>query len=199
MTIDSMSVHLKIMEFIKLFVTFASCLIGTIIFAQDVDVIMDSGTIVEDLLKEDGMTRGINVQAVSTPSSDKTKSVSKSDEKSPSVVALNIQFHFDSAKLTESAILQLNELGKAITSKQLNHYTFELMGHTDSVGNHEYNQWLSEQRALSTKHYLIKNFNVKKNKLITYGYGEEKPLLLNDPTNSINRRVEIRILTRTNN
>ena len=188
-------------------------------FTEEAPEIVDSKTIVDGLLKEDGKTRGISVQPkiVHTPentdpitievkdlpaTSVAKPSIVKSNVQNdnskvhqPSIVALNIQFHFDSAQLTKHAVKQLNELGKALTSSQLTHYTFEIAGHTDSVGKNIYNKWLSEQRAKAVKQYLMSKFGLEQHKLLALGYGEEQLLLQNDPTNSVNRRVEIRAIT----
>jgi outer membrane protein OmpA-like peptidoglycan-associated protein len=51
---------------------------------------------------------------------------------------------------------------------------YEIGGHTDSVGDAAYNQWLSEQRAESVKKYLV-NQGVNAEQLTVVGYGETQP------------------------
>lgn len=52
--------------------------------------------------------------------------------------------------------------------------TYELGGHTDSVGDEKYNQWLSEQRANVVKRFLV-NLGVDAAQLTVVGYGETQP------------------------
>lgn len=51
---------------------------------------------------------------------------------------------------------------------------YEIGGHTDSVGDAAYNQWLSEQRANMVKRYLV-NLGVDAAQLNVVGYGETQP------------------------
>ena len=69
-------------------------------------------------------------------------------------VDLSIQFEFDSAKLLPESRPLLDNLAKAINSDKLRGFTFVVEGHTDIVGSAEYNQKLSDQRALSVLTYL---------------------------------------------
>jgi outer membrane protein OmpA-like peptidoglycan-associated protein len=72
---------------------------------------------------------------------------------------------------------------------------FTIDGHTDSVGSAKLNKELSNSRVNSVKEYLVSN-GIAADRLITKGYGEEKPLYSNN--NSVgrarNRRVEINIV-----
>ena len=66
-------------------------------------------------------------------------------------------------------------------------------GHTDSIGNADYNLELSHQRAAAVKDHLVREFGISWARLKTIGYGEEKPIVDND-VESIryaNRRVEV--------
>ena len=71
--------------------------------------------------------------------------------------------------------------------------TISIEGHADERGTREYNLALGQRRAESVASYLIAN-GVKRNRLITKSYGEERPLSLgsNDTAWSRNRRVEIK-------
>ena len=71
--------------------------------------------------------------------------------------------------------------------------TVTVEGHADERGTREYNLALGQRRAESVANYLIAN-GVKRNRLITKSYGEERPLSLgsNDTAWSKNRRVEIK-------
>ena len=68
----------------------------------------------------------------------------------------------------------------------------QIEGHTDSVGEAEYNQRLSENRADSVRNYLVSQ-GISANAVGTAGFGEAKPVSSNDtPTGrQQNRRVEL--------
>ena len=67
-----------------------------------------------------------------------------------------------------------------------------LSGHTDHIGNNEYNRILSGNRAKSAAAYLISK-GIDQNRISTFGYGETRPLVedLNEEARQNNRRVEI--------
>jgi peptidoglycan-associated lipoprotein len=71
--------------------------------------------------------------------------------------------------------------------------TISLEGHADERGTREYNLALGQRRSESVANYLIAN-GIKRNRLITKSYGEERPLSLgsNNLAWSKNRRVEIK-------
>ncbi|MEL7187812.1 MAG: OmpA family protein [Pseudomonadota bacterium] len=71
----------------------------------------------------------------------------------------------------------------------------EVAGHTDSAGNADYNQGLSERRASTVRDYLI-NTGADADKLTARGYGEADPVASNDSAEgrARNRRVELRII-----
>ena len=67
-------------------------------------------------------------------------------------------------------------------------------GHTDSDGDEEQNQKLSEERAGVIKTYLINNYDeITPDMVQAQGYGETRPIVTNDtPENkALNRRIEI--------
>jgi outer membrane protein OmpA-like peptidoglycan-associated protein len=70
--------------------------------------------------------------------------------------------------------------------------TLTIVGHTDNVGSNQYNQRLSERRALSVARYL-ESRNVNSMRLATAGKGETQPLASNNSESGrqANRRVEI--------
>lgn len=80
----------------------------------------------------------------------------------------------------------LNQYGKT---------TVTVIGHTDSVGTHEYNQALSERRAQSVLDYFASQ-NVNPIRLESYGRGETEPRADNrtEAGRQLNRRVELWIL-----
>jgi outer membrane protein OmpA-like peptidoglycan-associated protein len=104
---------------------------------------------------------------------------------------LKIVFPFGSAALTDLARERLDVLGQALVSDDLATLRFEVAGHTDAVGGEVYNQQLSEQRAAAVVDYLDGKFGIESSRLIGRGYGKTRPLAGVQPTDQLNRRVEI--------
>jgi outer membrane protein OmpA-like peptidoglycan-associated protein len=76
--------------------------------------------------------------------------------------------------------------------------TVSIVGYTDSVGNEDYNQGLSERRADSVRSYLL-NQGVNSTRLSASGRGEADPVAGNDSASGRqqNRRVEVVISNTT--
>jgi outer membrane protein OmpA-like peptidoglycan-associated protein len=106
-----------------------------------------------------------------------------------------IVFETDSAELKSESMKVLDRLGKILSDWP--EAEVEISGHTDSSGEDDYNQALSEKRAEAVKAYLVENFpELRPNNLRTAGYGEKRPEASNDTAGGRrqNRRVEFRIL-----
>jgi outer membrane protein OmpA-like peptidoglycan-associated protein len=108
----------------------------------------------------------------------------------------NITFAVDSSDISadfyeilDSVALVLNEFNKTLV---------EVAGHTDSTGDAQYNQQLSERRAGSVAAYL-RSRKVVADRLIIVGGGESYPVATNDTPagRQANRRVEITIVPLT--
>jgi outer membrane protein OmpA-like peptidoglycan-associated protein len=69
--------------------------------------------------------------------------------------------------------------------------TFE--GHTDSTGEDEYNQTLSDERAAAVRQFLIDEYGIDASRLEAQGFGESSPVDTNDTPEGQqnNRRVEL--------
>ncbi|MDE2197728.1 MAG: OmpA family protein [Rhodospirillales bacterium] len=108
-------------------------------------------------------------------------------------VNLNVEFQTGSATLTPQAMRTLDQLGQALTSKDLASYRFRIAGHTDTVGNPATNKTLSEQRAATVASYLESKFNVAAARLETVGMGEDGLLVPTPPQTpeARNRRVQV--------
>jgi outer membrane protein OmpA-like peptidoglycan-associated protein len=92
------------------------------------------------------------------------------------------------------------ENGKEIIrlAKQLNKYDLQklkIVGHTDDIGNPEYNQKLSEERAQSVAGIFL-NEGFKQTNLNVIGRGSNQPFVPNtsDENRASNRRVAIIII-----
>ena len=108
-------------------------------------------------------------------------------------VNLTVNFANGSAELTPDAIRTLDELGRALASKDLAAYRFRIEGHTDTVGSSNYNRTLSERRAEAVVDYVAKKFGVDPSRLQAIGMGEDGLLVPTPPQTPEprNRRVQV--------
>jgi outer membrane protein OmpA-like peptidoglycan-associated protein len=102
----------------------------------------------------------------------------------------NITFATDSADIASSFYSPLNNL--ATSFRQYNQNSIEIVGHTDSTGNHAYNMSLSQRRAQSVANYLMAQ-GVDASRLSTRGAGPDQPVASNASADgrAQNRRVEV--------
>jgi len=108
-------------------------------------------------------------------------------------VNLTVNFANGSADLAPDAVRTLDELGRALASKDLASYRFRIEGHTDTVGSRDYNRALSERRAEAVVDYVAKKYGVDPTRLQAVGMGEDG-LLVATPQQTPeprNRRVQV--------
>jgi outer membrane protein OmpA-like peptidoglycan-associated protein len=105
----------------------------------------------------------------------------------------DINFEFNSAKLTQSAQRKLDEI--AYEFKKIADLKVEVQAHTDSIGSNAYNIELSNKRAVSIVNYLVLH-GIFETQLIPKGYGETKPIADNktDRGRALNRRAEFKLI-----
>lgn len=109
------------------------------------------------------------------------------------VTVNNIFFDFDKATLRNESYPELNRL-----LEFMNNYPnirIHIQGHTDSVGDENYNQQLSERRADAVARFLRVN-GINTDRLIVEGKGESDPIADNNSAEGRqqNRRVEFEII-----
>ena len=109
------------------------------------------------------------------------------------IVLQNIQFEFNSSALTGDSQSGIEILSTFL--KRNPELRVELAGHTDDVGNANYNLKLSSDRAEVVRQALIAN-GIEENRLTAKGYGATKPLWPNDSDEhrALNRRTEMIII-----
>ena len=109
------------------------------------------------------------------------------------LVLQNIQFEFNSAALTEDSQSGIEMLTAFLNRNP--ELKVELAGHTDDVGNANYNLKLSSERAVVVRNALIDK-GIDASRLTAKGYGANKPLVPNDSevNRAINRRTEMMIV-----
>ena len=111
------------------------------------------------------------------------------------LVIHDVLFPFDSDRLILNGqnrkLIKLAEyLGRPPGIKKL-----VIVGHTCNMGSDSYNMGLSSRRATSIKNWLVRNYKIAPNKVVTQGMGERKPTTSNatEAGRKKNRRVEFRI------
>ena len=104
----------------------------------------------------------------------------------------------ESSIMTESLPL-LAKVEKAIDVYPRSEIIIE--GHTDSQGDDQLNQKLSQQRADSIKQYMINAMRIQSYRIIATGFGETKPVANNETAlgREKNRRIDIVLKTMQNN
>jgi outer membrane protein OmpA-like peptidoglycan-associated protein len=107
-----------------------------------------------------------------------------------SSLSLNIQFEFDSAKISAASQQALKNLATALAARSLLESKFAIEGHTDAQGRADYNKRLSAQRADAVKQFLIAQ-GVAGSRLNAVGKGSEELANAQDPRAAENRRVKI--------
>lgn len=108
----------------------------------------------------------------------------------------DIVFDTEKATLKSESYRTLNELGRII--EEWPRLRVQISGHTDSVGEADFNKDLSERRAKAVRAYLLEKFAIGSEQLIAVGHGESKPVASNDTAEgrAQNRRVEFKALNR---
>ncbi|WP_069383649.1 OmpA family protein [Halomonas caseinilytica] len=106
------------------------------------------------------------------------------------LVLQDVNFEFDSARLTAGAESVLTDVAAKLRSNE--NVRVRIEGHTDSVGPADYNKDLSQRRADSVASFLASQ-GISANRMTTIGYGEEQPVASNDTQagRAENRRVEL--------
>jgi outer membrane protein OmpA-like peptidoglycan-associated protein len=126
-------------------------------------------------------------RSLSTGEREQIAEIAKSKPK----IDLEIQFDYNSAAIAKTSTQAVQELGKALSDPSLKGTTFVVAGHTDGIGGDAFNQDLSERRADTIKRYLVQNYHLAGSDLVTVGYGKTKLKDSNDPTDPVNRRVQV--------
>lgn len=153
-----------------------------------------------EALRRREKTRGLSVDE--RPYADERPSLAVTDEQDFSkeytdakedrpFAEIVIYFDYNSAVIRSRSRPDLASLGRALMSRQLRDKTFVVEGHTDAKGGDDYNQMLSERRALAVKRYLVDYLGVPDNLLTIIGRGETELKLPNQPYDAQNRRVQV--------
>jgi outer membrane protein OmpA-like peptidoglycan-associated protein len=130
--------------------------------------------------------------AAHAPTASRATTASATTAEAPSA-DLNVLFVTGSADLTPSATRLLDDLGRALSDASMGESHFLIEGHTDTVGDRDANQALSERRAAAVMTYLVTKFHIPAARLSAKGLGQEA-LLVPTPDQTPeprNRRVHV--------
>lgn len=128
---------------------------------------------------------------------EKEKSAVKKTGTSETIIE-NILFEFNKSELQEQSKQTLDKVVLAMLSNE--QFNIELSAHSDSKGGDSYNLKLSEQRANSTKNYIISK-GISASRITAKGYGETRLLnncgnnvICSDDEHAVNRRLEFKLI-----
>ncbi len=153
-----------------------------------------------------GLTRGLKIakddpiiqlDVVQTKQMDQKMVLVRAEEmertisQSGKIALYGILFAFNSAELKSESEPTLVEIAKLLKSRP----TLKVIvtGHTDTVGDFEFNRELSQRRAASVASALSSRHEIKASRLIPFGASFASPVATNqsEEGRSKNRRVEI--------
>jgi outer membrane protein OmpA-like peptidoglycan-associated protein len=129
---------------------------------------------------------------VQPPATGRTRSFRNLDVVAvpPPSLSLQIQFDFNSARVSPESQQALSNLAQAMQSPELKSANFRVEGHTDAKGKADYNLKLSQMRADAVKDFLVAQ-SVDAARLTTAGKGSKDLANAADPYAAENRRVRI--------
>lgn len=109
----------------------------------------------------------------------------------------NVFFKPNTAELDAKSQTELTLVGRFL--KENPHIRVQVNGHTDGGAEgttEQYLQQLSEKRANAVREYLIKNFNLKSDRILAKGFGRTQPIGDNQTEEGRrkNRRTEFEII-----
>ena len=111
-------------------------------------------------------------------------------------IDLDINFEFDSARMTRDGRAQAEQLGEAmlmVADDVGRREEWLVVGHTDAQGARSYNHALSLRRAEAVRAYLAEEFGFDRRDIDVDGRGEDELLdtAMSEAAHSLNRRVEV--------
>ncbi|MDA3901262.1 MAG: PQQ-binding-like beta-propeller repeat protein [Spirochaetes bacterium] len=110
-------------------------------------------------------------------------------ESGKTYVVKDVTFEYNKAYLRKSSLPILHRLLEIMTKNP--GLKLEIRGHTDNVGDKNYNQKLSERRADAVNEFMVKN-GISPERLMSRGFGESEPIAPNNTEEGRqkNRRTE---------
>jgi len=135
-----------------------------------------------DIIEQEAMEQDVTANA---------ESLAREIASTGHVSVYGIHFDFDKAEVKPESDPTLREISKLLG--QDSHLKLFVVGHTDGVGEIDYNMKLSRGRAEAVVRVLVTKFGVSKDRLNPYGVGPLAPVASNqtEEGRALNRRVEL--------
>lgn len=89
-------------------------------------------------------------------------------------IELKVEFDFDKSEIKSVYQEHLQKVANFLKAYPEAEAVIE--GHTDNIGDEQYNLRLSQKRAENVRQYLIKNYGVDPSRLKAKGFGESQPI-----------------------
>jgi OmpA-OmpF porin, OOP family len=114
-------------------------------------------------------------------------------EKGKVIRLKDIFFDSDKSLLLPRSYVELDKLVQIMRENPT--MEIEVIGHTDNLGDVNYNLTLSRRRAAQVMEYIVKN-GIEARRMQSNGFGSSQPIAPNDVEDmrQLNRRVEFRII-----
>ena len=111
-------------------------------------------------------------------------------------VDLRIEFDYDSADIRADSRARVEALARALEERVEDARSFRLVGHSDTRGDAQYNQDLSERRAHNVRDAVLALQGAAVVSVDAIGKGEREPLITasSEADHRVNRRVEVRVI-----
>ena len=140
---------------------------------------------------------GVQVDADGCPIKKETVIIVQPAEIESVVLSGDANFEFNKSVLLPNAYAVLDSL--VSTMMKHHDYKWEIGGYTDGIGSVNYNIKLSKRRAQAVVDYLVGK-GVERHNLKVVGYGKADPIATNETPEgrSMNRRVEIKVISKDN-
>lgn len=121
----------------------------------------------------------------------KAEDIKKELEKKGHLAIYSIFFDFNSYEIKPNSEPTLKEIARFL--KENPDIKIYIVGHTDNIGNFEYNMELSKKRGEAVAKELVEKYGISKDRVRAFGVGPLSPISSNDTEEGRkkNRRVEI--------
>lgn len=132
------------------------------------------------------------IEALSTkPTGPLSRGLTRGPPKREGKLQLQIQFEYNSDKISPESRELLLKLANAMKSPALEGNRFRIEGHTDASGSVSGNIRLSQRRALAVTQFLKTASGVDGNRMTPWGLGSSTLANAKDPLAAENRRVVV--------
>lgn len=158
---------------------------------------LDSGLKQTDSKAQQALTVGEGAQSTANKATTQVSALDNKFQNRNHYAVLNeeqVRFKFNSAKLDDTFKKVLDDIAQQL--KQNPDVILVMEGHTDSVGNDDYNIQLGQKRVQAVVRYLVVDQEVPINRISDLSFGKAKPIAENKTKDgrAQNRSVVLRVM-----